>query len=464
MTLRTVKPALTPSILRAYDIRGVVGEDFGEDDLYSIGRAFGSEMAVRGLKKACVGYDGRLSSPALEQALVDGLTASGIDVLRAGRGPSPMLYYATYALNADAGLMITGSHNPPEFNGLKMTLGGKAFFDEDIQNLGRRVAAGDYIEGAGTSEQVDIFDDYVARVAADYSGSKDLRVAWDPGNGAAGEVTDALTAGLPGTHFVINSKIDGTFPAHHPDPTVEKNLVQLKDLVAANDCDLGIGFDGDGDRIGVVDRNGNVMWGDQLLVMVARDVLADHPGAPILCDVKASRVFFDEIEKMGGQPVMWKAGHSHIKSKMAELNSPLAGEMSAHIFFKHRYYGYDDAIYTAVRLLSVIASSEPSFTEMLAALPVMYNTPEIRFDCADDRKFKVVDEITARARTLKDVDIFDMDGVRAETAYGWWLLRASNTQPMLVVRCESDTADGLERLKDDVRGQLALSGVDASAI
>lgn len=464
MTLRTLKQALTPTILRAYDIRGVVGEDFGEDDLFSIGRAFGSVMAVRGLKKACVGYDGRLSSPALEQALVDGLTGSGIDVLRSGRGPSPMLYYATYALNADAGLMITGSHNPPEFNGLKMTLGGKAFFDEDIQNLGRRVAAGDYVEGAGTSEHVDIFDDYVARVAADYSGSKELRVAWDPGNGAAGEVTDALTTKLPGTHFVINSKIDGTFPAHHPDPTVEKNLVQLKELVAANDCDLGIGFDGDGDRIGVVDRNGNVMWGDQLLVMVARDVLADHPGAPILCDVKASRVFFEEIEKMGGEPVMWKAGHSHIKSKMAELNSPLAGEMSAHIFFKHRYYGYDDAVYTAVRLLSVIASSEPSFTEMLAALPVMYNTPEIRFDCDDDRKFKVVDEITARARTLDGVDIFDMDGVRAETAYGWWLLRASNTQPMLVVRCESDTADGLERLKDDVRGQLALSGVDASAI
>lgn len=442
----------------------MVGEDFGEDDLFAIGRAFGSEMAERGLKTACVGYDGRLSSPALEEALVEGLTACGIDVLRSGRGPSPMLYYATYALKADAGLMITGSHNPPEFNGLKMTLGGKAFFDEDIQGLGRRVAAGDYVDGAGSSKQVDVFDDYVARIAADYTGAKDLRVAWDPGNGAAGEVTDALTAKLPGTHFVINSKIDGTFPAHHPDPTVEKNLTQLKELVAANDCDLGIGFDGDGDRIGVVDREGNVMWGDQLLVMVARDVLADHPGAPILCDVKASRVFFDEIKKMGGEPVMWKAGHSHIKSKMAELNSPLAGEMSAHIFFKHRYYGYDDAVYTAVRLLSVVASSDRSFTGMLAALPVMYNTPEIRFDCPDDRKFTVVDEITARARTLDGVEIFDMDGVRAETAYGWWLLRASNTQPMLVVRCESDTADGLERLKDDVRAQLALSSVDASAI
>jgi phosphomannomutase len=464
LTTRRLKSSLAPSILRAYDIRGIVGEDFSEDDLYVIGRAFAAEMVERGLKRACVGYDGRLSSPKLEQALVDGLTASGIDVLRSGLGPSPMLYYATVALKADAGLMITGSHNPPEFNGLKMTLGGHAFFDEDIQRLGRRVIAQDFVDGEGKAEHVDVFDDYVARVASDYRGEKALRIAWDPGNGAAGAVTRALTDKLPGTHFVINDEIDGTFPAHHPDPTVEKNLVQLKALVAENDCDLGIGFDGDGDRIGVIDRLGNVMWGDQLLVMLSRDVLADHPGAPILCDVKASRVFFDEIRKMGGEPIMWKAGHSHIKSKMAELNSPLAGEMSAHIFFKHRYYGYDDAIYTAVRLLSVIAASDVSFTEMLAALPVMYNTPEIRFDCDDARKFDVVDEITERARQLDGVEIFDMDGVRVETPYGWWLLRASNTQPMLVVRCESDTAEGLDRLRGDVRAELSRSGIEAPDI
>jgi len=464
LAARQIKASLAPSILRAYDIRGVVGEDFSEDDLFVIGKAFAAEMSSRGLTRACVGYDGRLSSPMLEQALVDGLVSSGIHVLRSGCGPSPMLYYATCALEADAGLMITGSHNPPEFNGLKMTLGGQAFFDEDIQRLGRRVAAGDYVDGHSSAEHVDVFEDYVARIAADYRGDKELRVAWDPGNGAAGAVTDALTARLPGTHFVINSEIDGTFPAHHPDPTVEKNLVQLKALVAENGCDLGIGFDGDGDRIGVVDARGNVMWGDQLLVMLAGDVLADHPGASILCDVKASRVFFDEIRKLGGEPVMWKAGHSHIKSKMVELNSPLAGEMSAHIFFKHRYYGYDDAVYTAVRLLSVIAASDRSFTDMLAALPTMHNTPEIRFDCDDARKFAVVEEITARARQLQGVEIFDMDGVRVETPYGWWLLRASNTQPMLVVRCESETAQGLERLRGDVRDQLAQSGIDASVI
>lgn len=464
MTARTLKASLSPSILRAYDIRGVVGETFSEDDLYTIGRAFAAEMAARGLGKACVGYDGRLSSPILEQALVDGLVASGIDVLRSGMGPSPMLYYATHVSGADAGLMITGSHNPPEFNGLKMTLAGHAFFDEDIQRLGRRVIDRNYVDGKGSSEHIDVFDDYVNRLVSDYRGDKDLRVAWDPGNGAAGAVTKSLIDKLPGTHFLINEVVDGTFPAHHPDPTVEKNLVQLKQLVADNDCDLGIGFDGDGDRIGAVDSQGNVMWGDQLLVMLSRDVLADHPGATILCDVKASRVFFDEIRKMGGNPVMWKAGHSHIKSKMVELNSPLAGEMSAHIFFKHRYYGYDDAVYTAVRLLSTVAGTDTSFTEMLAAMPVMYNTPEIRFDCDDDRKFGIVDEITARARQLENVKIFDMDGVRVETAYGWWLLRASNTQAMLVVRCESDTEEGLEHLRNDVRDQLSRSGVEASAI
>lgn len=462
--MRQVTRPLDPSILRAYDIRGVVPEELNEDSMFAIGRAFAAEMHAVGGTRAAVGYDGRLSSPKLEQALVDGLTASGIDVIRSGLGPSPMLYFATYLLEADAGLMITGSHNPPDFNGLKMTLKGEAFFDQDILRLGARIDAQDFIDGAGKSEHVDVFDRYVERLVQDLSGTKDIKVAWDPGNGAAGAVTDSLVAKLPGEHFVINSKIDGTFPAHHPDPTVEANLDQLKELVAREKCDLGIGFDGDGDRIGVIDQHGRVMWGDQLLALLAREVLADEPGATILCDVKASRVFFDEIRRLGGDPVMWKAGHSHIKSKMVELKSPLAGEMSAHIFFKHRYYGYDDALYSAIRLLSVLASGDQSLADILDAMPKMHNTPEIRFECPDDRKFVAVDEITARARTMKDVTIFDMDGVRAESADGWWLLRASNTQPMLVVRCESDTEAGLERLLEEVRNQLNASDIDASAI
>ncbi len=462
--MRQIARSLNPSILRAYDIRGVVPDELSEDDLFAIGRAFAAEMHAVGGKRAAVGYDGRLSSSDLEQALVDGLVASGIEVFRSGLGPSPMLYFATHLLEADAGLMITGSHNPPDFNGLKMTLGGHAFFDQDILRLGARVDARDFVDGEGRSEHVDVFDRYVDRLYKDLSGTKALKVAWDPGNGAAGAVTDALVAKLPGEHFVINSTIDGTFPAHHPDPTVEANLVQLKELVAREKCDLGIGFDGDGDRIGVIDQHGRVMWGDQLLALLAREVLADEPGATILCDVKASRVFFDEIRRLGGEPVMWKAGHSHIKSKMVELNSPLAGEMSAHIFFKHRYYGYDDALYSAVRLLSVLASGDESLADILDAMPSMHNTPEIRFDCPDDRKFVVVDEITSRARAMKDVTIFDMDGVRAETVDGWWLLRASNTQPMLVVRCESDTEAGLERLLEEVRTQLRASDIDASVI
>lgn len=454
---------LPAAILRAYDIRGVVGSELTEGVFYSIGRAFASEMAARGARTVAVGYDGRVSSPMLEAALVRGLTASGADVLRIGCGPSPMLYFATYARHTDAGLMITGSHNPPDFNGLKMTVGGGAFFGEDIQGLGQRVADGDFIDAAGTSTKGDVFEDYVARLAADYIGETPLTVAWDPGNGASGAVVQALTDRLPGRHIVINGEIDGTFPAHHPDPTVEENLAQLRDVVAAEGCDLGIGFDGDGDRIGIVDHRGHVMWGDQLLVMLAREVLKDHPGAPILCDVKASRVFFDEIRRLGGEPVMWKAGHSHIKSKMAELGAPLAGEMSAHIFFKHRYYGFDDATYAAVRLLSILASGPERLADFLDSLPKMHNTPEIRFACPDDRKFTVVDEVLARLRAEPGTDISDMDGMRVEKTDGWWLLRASNTQPMLVVRCESETATGLAALLDEVRGHLGQSGVDTMA-
>ena len=344
-----------------------------------------------------------------------------------------------------------------------MTLQGKAFYGDDYLELGARVARQDYIDAEGDISEQEVFDAYVDRMLIDYEGTKELSVAWDPGNGAAGDVTKAVTARLPGRHVMINETIDGTFPAHHPDPTVESNLEQLKDLVAREKCDLGIAFDGDGDRIGVIDAQGRVLWGDQLLVLLARDVLADQPGAPILCDVKASRMFFEEIEKLGGKPVMWKVGHSHIKSKMVELNAPLAGEMSAHIFFKHRYYGYDDAMYAAIRLLSLLAKSDKSLAEYRDDLPQMVNTPEIRIDCADDRKFDVIDELVTQLRKDPDADFSDMDGVRVETEHGWWLLRASNTQPALVIRCESDTQDGLDHLKDIVRGTLKAHGLDPAA-
>jgi phosphomannomutase len=448
-----------PSILREYDIRGTVGETLGPRDMFAIGRAFGTLLVRAGGTSAATGYDGRLSSPELEAALADGLRAAGVDVKRVGLGPTPMLYFATYHLGTDAGLMVTGSHNPPEFNGVKMVMQGRSFFGADIQKLGAMAAQGDVATGNGGETKINVMDAYVQRLLKDFDGAKPLTVAWDAGNGAAGEALVKLVAGLPGRHILLNETIDGTFPAHHPDPTVEKNLAQLKAAVAANGCDLGIAFDGDGDRIGIVDGQGRVLWGDQLLAILARDVLAAHPGATIIADVKTSTVFFEEIARLGGKPLMWKTGHSHIKSKMAEIGAPLAGEMSAHIFFKDRYYGYDDALYAAIRLLNVLNGADASLGDLLDAMPKTVSTPEIRFDCADDRKFDVVEEVRARLAQETGIDVHGMDGVRVQSADGWWLLRASNTQPVLVARCEAADQDGLARLKAALAGHLAQSGV-----
>jgi len=453
-----------PEILREYDIRGIVGPSFSTDDMRAIGRSFGSILATRGGKTCAIGYDGRLTSPDLEAALIDGLGTSGIDTVCIGCGPTPMLYYAGATLDVDAAVMITGSHNPSEYNGLKMTIGGKSFFGDDIRDLGRLAAVGEFVEGSGSSKKLSIFSEYVARILQDYRGDRALTVAWDPGNGAAGDVVADLIKRLPGTHHIINAKIDGNFPAHHPDPTVEKNLAQLKSLVADKGCDLGFAFDGDGDRIGVIDGLGRVLWGDQILVLVAREVLQDQPGATIIADVKASQVFFDEIKRMGGKPLMWKTGHSHIKTKMQETGAPLAGEMSAHIFFKHRYYGFDDAVYTAVRLLSVVAKSDQSLADMRDAMPQMLNTPEIRIDCPEARKFQVIEEVRERLRGRTGIEVNEIDGVRVTDEDGWWLLRASNTQAVLVARCESASEDGLQRLKDKLVAELDLSGIKAPSL
>jgi phosphomannomutase len=449
-----------PTILREYDIRGIVPDTLDEADVCAIGRAFGSILLDRGGKSAAVGYDGRLTSPKLEAALVEGLASTGVDVTRIGLGPTPMLYYAEQTLDVDAGLMVTGSHNPPDYNGIKLVIGGKPFFSGDIQLLGERAAAGDFTAGEGGIVERPVLDEYAGRLLRDFApGEEPLKVAWDAANGAAGEVLRKLIDGIPGYHVVLNDEIDGTFPAHHPDPTVESNLEQLKQAVAEGGCDLGIAFDGDGDRIGVIDGQGRVLWGDQLLVILAAEVLDDHPGATIIADVKSSRVFFDEIARMGGKPLMWKTGHSHIKNKMAEIDAPLAGEMSAHIFFRHRYYGFDDALYVAVRMLSALNRSGESLAEIYNRLPVMVNTPELRFECAEDRKFAVIEEVRGRLAEEQGINVHDIDGVRVENEDGWWLLRASNTQAVLVARCESTTTEGLERLMDRLRAQLEASGL-----
>jgi phosphomannomutase len=455
---------LDTTILREYDIRGIVGDTLKTEDVCGIGRAFGTVVLRAGGRSVAVGYDGRLSSPALEAALIEGLEATGVAVYRIGLGPSPMLYFAAHHLDADGGMMITGSHNPPEYNGIKMVKANRPFFGDDIQALGRMVHAADFAEGKGTIEDRQVADAYVERLARDMQPGKALAIAWDPGNGAAGAVLRELCARLPGRHVLINDVVDGTFPAHHPDPTVEENLNDLKRAVVKHRCDLGIGFDGDGDRIGVIDGEGNVVWGDQLLVVLAGPILAEQPGATIIADVKSSRVFFDEIEKRGGKALMSRTGHSLIKSLMAEIKAPLAGEMSGHIFFSHRYYGYDDALYAAVRLLSVLATSEQSLAGMLRALPAMVNTPELRIDCPDDRKFAVIEEVRARLRGASGIAVQEIDGVRVSTEDGWWLLRASNTQPVLVGRCEAATHEGLSRLTEQLTRQLSMSGVEASGI
>ncbi|MEM9878974.1 MAG: phosphomannomutase/phosphoglucomutase [Pseudomonadota bacterium] len=450
------------TVLREYDIRGIVGKTLSAEDARAVGRSLGTVIRRSGGGKVAVGRDGRLSSPELAQAVIDGLTDTGIDVLSVGTGPTPMLYFSVFELDLDGGVMITGSHNPPEYNGFKMMLGKKPCFGEAIQDLGRIAAAGDYESGRGSAQEVAIFDRYIERLLEDFDGAA-LNVAWDPGNGAAGEATKALIDKLPGRHVIINGDIDGTFPNHHPDPTVEKNLVQLKDVVAKEGLDLGIAFDGDGDRIGAIDAHGRVIWGDQLISILAKDVLAELPGSTIIADVKASQALFDSITEMGGKPLMWKTGHSLIKNKMAEVKSPLAGEMSGHIFFAHKFYGYDDALYVALRFLNAVANQGGDLGKIRDAMPAVVNTPELRFPCDETRKFAVIDEVVARLKA-SDADINDIDGARVNTPYGWWLLRASNTQDVLVARCEAQSGDALENLKGLVKEQLQQSGLDPALL
>ena len=451
-----------PTVLREYDIRGTVGQNIGKGDAYAIGRGFGSAVARKGGKQVCIGYDGRLSSPELEAAVVDGLRDCGLEVWRAGLGPTPMLYFATVTQGAAGGIMITGSHNPPDQNGFKMMLGKASFYGEAIQELGRVAGAGDYVSAPrGTVQDRPVREAYVERLAAGLTDAgpapKPLTVAWDAGNGAAGEVMAALTKKLPGKHILLNEKIDGRFPSHHPDPTVPENLQQLMEAVRANNCDLGVAFDGDGDRVGAVDGQGKVLWADQMMILFAREVLQSKPGATIIADVKSSEVLFEEIRRAGGKPLMWKTGHSHIKAKLAEANAPLAGEFAAHIMFADRYYGFDDALYAAVRLIGLVGRAGRTLSDMRVSLPSMINTPEVRFETTEDRKFALVDEVKQRLRAA-GADLNDIDGVRVRTKDGWWLLRASNTQAMLVARCEANDAAGLDRLKAQLNAALTSAG------
>lgn len=452
--------AFPASSLREYDIRGIVGESLHEADAFAIGRTFGSIVARNGGTRVAVGRDGRLSSPSLSKAVIAGLVASGMVVTDIGCGPTPMLYFAATTEATDGAVMVTGSHNPTNYNGFKMMLGRKPFFGAQIQELGRLAAAGDVEpEGEGSVAEKDVSDAYLARLLQDWDGGdRAMNVVWDSGNGSAGDILLRLVKSLPGKHTVLNAEIDGRFPAHHPDPTVAKNLEQLVAAVRKHGADIGIAFDGDADRIGIVDDTGEILFGDQFLILLARDVLANHPGATIIADVKASQVLFDQIAAAGGTPLMWKTGHSLIKSKMAETGAPLAGEMSGHIFFADRWYGFDDALYAAIRVLNAVINSGESVSSFRKSLPQVINTPELRFDCPEDRKFAVVAEVAERLRA-DGATVAETDGVRVSTEDGWWLLRASNTQAVLVARAEASSNEGLGRLKQTLAAQLAASGL-----
>jgi len=457
-----------PTILREYDIRGIIGETLEADDARAIGRSFGTLLKRAGGSCVAVGYDGRQSSPMLEHALVEGLTASGCDVVRIGMGATPMLYYAeASAQDVDGGIQITGSHNPPNYNGFKMVFQGRPFFGEDIQRLGKIASAGDWDDGTGTVTDRPLLDAYVERLlegidGIDAAALANLKIGWDAGNGSSGPALEKLVARLPGEHHVLYAEVDGTFPNHHPDPTVEANLADLRTLVADNNLDFGVAFDGDGDRIGAIDGKGRVIWGDQLLMIYAQDLLQRRAGATIIADVKASRALFDHIAAHGGKPVMWKTGHSLIKSKMKETGAPLAGEMSGHVFFADTYYGYDDALYAAVRLIAASARLGQSVTQLRDAMPAMVNTPEMRFQVDESRKFAAIDEVKARLADSPD-EVDGTDGVRVTNADGWWLLRASNTQDVLVARAESESEEGLARLMEQIDAQLAASGLERGA-
>lgn len=449
-----------PSLFREYDIRGIVGETLFPEDARFIGQSYGC-LVIKTFgegAKVAVGRDGRLSSPEMHNALVEGILSAGCSVFDVGIGPTPMVYFTVWQRNLQGGVMVTGSHNPPTHNGFKFMLGKDSLYGEGIKQL---AIGGQGAEVRGRLEKLDIFDAYVESLAAaitQTTSHKPLATVWDAGNGAAGEVMVALTKKLTGNHICLNEVIDGTFPNHHPDPTVPKNLEQLIAVVKEQKCDVGIAFDGDADRLGVVDGKGRILWGDQLMQLFAADVLKEKPGATIIADVKASQNLFDEIARLGGKPLMWKTGHSLVKTKMKELKAPLAGEMSGHIFFADKNYGYDDGIYAAVRLLNILAYSDKALDQLFDALPKAYNTPEMRIECTEERKFIIIDEIKARLRA-DGVDFNDTDGVRVTTAEGWWLLRASNTQAALVARAEAKKENDLLPLVEKIKATLAASGV-----
>ncbi len=436
---------MNPKVFREYDVRGIVDKDLNETFVYDLGRAIGTYASERGVKDMTVGRDCRLSSEKYSSAIKRGLTSTGINVTDIGLCATPMLYFSIRHLQTGGGVMITGSHNPPEFNGFKICVGPDTIFGDDIQSLRKIIEDKSYKTGQALEREANITKIYQDYIFGNVRIAKTLHVVLDAGNGVGGLFALPLLERFGCRITPIYCNVDGRFPNHFPDPTLPENLTELVSTVKREGADIGIAFDGDADRIGVIMDNGEILWGDELLLLFSRFILRNHPGAAIIGEVKCSHRLYNDIEKHGGRAIMWKAGHSLIKGKMKEEKALLAGEMSGHVFFADRYFGYDDAIYAAMRLLEILSLTGEKITQILADVPKAFNTPEIRMDCPDSIKFQVVEDL--KKYFGKKYDIIDIDGVRLNFEDGWGLIRASNTQPVLVLRFEALTQDRLEEIK-----------------
>jgi phosphomannomutase / phosphoglucomutase len=444
---------ISPSIFREYDIRGIVDQDLNPAVVETLGRAMGTYFRRHGARAVALGHDCRLSSPAYARALAAGLLSTGCDVTDIGTVPTPLLYFAIFYKKYEAGVMITGSHNPPDFNGFKMMCGTDTIYGETIQEIRRLIEAGDFVvETPGRKSEYVLVPEYQAYVEGLIKLRRPLKVVVDAGNGTGGVVAVPILRRLGCQVIELYCEMDGRFPNHHPDPTLPEAMADLVAKVKETGADLGLAYDGDADRIGVVDDAGNLIWGDQLMIIFARDVLAAHPGAAIISEVKATQLLYEEIARLGGRPIMWKTGHSLIKKKIKEEHALLAGEMSGHIFFADRWFGFDDAIYASIRLLEIAAKSELKVSQMLAGLPKMVSTPEIRVFASEEVKFRIVDEV--KAELAAKYPVVDIDGVRATYPKGWALVRASNTQAVLVLRFEAQTQVDLDAIQTEVKAAV----------
>jgi len=444
---------IAESIFKAYDIRGVVDETLTVEAVELVGKAFGSEALAQSQQSVVIARDGRLSSPKIAEALSKGLRSTGINVIDIGMVPTPVLYFATHVLKTGTGIMITGSHNPPQYNGLKMVMATNTLYGETIQELLQRIQANNFNSGEGTYTEEDVSEQYLQKICSDVKLKKPLKIAVDSGNGVAGELAPELFKRMGCEVVELFSEIDGTFPNHHPDPSKLENLKDLEQAIDDFGVDLGLAFDGDGDRVGIVDNHKKVIFPDRQMMLYAEDVLSRNPGAQVIYDIKSSNQLDKEIKRLGGDALMWKTGHSFIKAKMKETGALLAGEMSGHIFFKERWYGFDDGLYSAARMLEILSQKDQAAADIFSALPDSCNTPEIQISFEEGEHYKFMDKLKAVA-DFGDADISTIDGMRVNYDFGWGLIRPSNTTPCLVLRFEADTEEGLAQVQQKFRQQI----------